>query len=63
MYTAGFHALAKYYTNFMAVMGITFMSGLGICKKKTKQFSACLQLQLFALLLITEVHEFAIFRF
>jgi hypothetical protein len=57
-----FHALAKYYTNFMAVMGITCISGLGICKK-AKQLSVCLQLQLFALLEITEVHEFAIFRF
>jgi hypothetical protein len=39
MYTAGFHALAKYYINFMAVMGITFMSGLGICKKNQAVFS------------------------
>jgi len=30
--------------------------------QKAKQFSVCLQLQLFALLEITEVHEFAIFR-
>jgi hypothetical protein len=33
IYTTHFHALAKYYTNFMAVMGITCMFGLGICKK------------------------------
>jgi len=39
IYTTRFHALAKYYTNFMAVMGITCMSGLGICKKSHAVFT------------------------